>query len=69
MEEPARQALSGGAIRFVSGPGAPAGALALQLADQPLVLINGRFDHSAWVSIDRVKSCGMLELKEGFAIA
>ena len=68
MEEPARQALSGGAICFVSGPGAPAGALALQLADRPLVLINGRFDHSPWVSLDEVKGCGMLELKEGLPL-
>ena len=68
LEEPARQALSGGAICFVSGPGAPAGALALQLADRPLVLINGRFDHSPWVSIDEVKGCGILELKEGLPL-
>ena len=65
LEKPARQALSGGAICVVSGPGAPSGALALHLADRPLVLINGRFDHSPWVSIDKVKGCGMLELKEG----
>ena len=68
LEEPARQALSGGAICVVSGAGALAGALALQLADRPLVLIDGRFDHSPWVSIDEVKGCGMLELNEGLPL-
>ncbi len=68
VEGPARQALSGGAICIVSGPGAPAGALALQLTDRPLVLINGRLDQSPWVSPDQVKSCGVLELREGLSL-
>ena len=65
VEAPAQQALSGGVICVVSGPGAAAGALALQLADRPLVLINGRFDQSPWVSPVQVSDCGMLELREG----
>ena len=65
VEAPAQQALSGGVICVVSGPGAAAGALALQLVDRPLVLINGRFDQSPWVSPVQVTDCGMLELREG----
>jgi 4-amino-4-deoxy-L-arabinose transferase-like glycosyltransferase len=65
LEEPAQAALAGGHICVVSGPGAPAGALALKLADRPMVLINGRFDQSPWVSALKVRDCGMLELREG----
>ena len=62
IEAPARVALHGGRICVVSGPVALAGALALQLADQPLVLIDGRYDRSPWVSVDLVKRCGMLQV-------
>lgn len=62
IEAPARAALHGGRICVVSGPVALAGALALQLEDQPLVLIDGRYDHSPWVSADLVKRCGMLQV-------
>lgn len=65
LEEPARRAIAGGRICVVSGPGASAGALALQLTDRPLVLINGRLDQSPWVSADQVNGCGVLELREG----
>jgi len=65
VEGPARRALSGGAICVVSGPAAPAGALALGLTDRPLVLIDGRYDHSPWVDSERVKTCGVLELQQG----
>jgi Dolichyl-phosphate-mannose-protein mannosyltransferase len=65
LEGPAQTALVGGRICVVSGPGAPAGALALKLTDRPMVLINGRFDQSPWVSARQVKDCGMLELREG----
>lgn len=50
---------------MVSGPAAPAGALALRLTDRPLVLIDGRYDHSPWVDPERVKTCGVLELLQG----
>ncbi len=62
IEAPARAALHGGRICVVSGPVTLAGALALQFADQPLVLIDGRFDHSPWVRADLVKRCGMLQV-------
>ena len=65
VEGPARRALSGGSICVVSGPAAPAGALALRLTDRPLVLIDGRYDHSPWVDPERVKTCGVLELLQG----
>jgi len=59
--EPARQAL-GGPVRVISGPAGVAGALALQLAERPLVLIDGRPDRSPWVPSDLVARCGVLEL-------
>jgi 4-amino-4-deoxy-L-arabinose transferase-like glycosyltransferase len=65
LEAPARQALPGQRICVVSGPDAEAGALALQLTDRPLVLIDGRFDRSPWVSADQVKRCSVLELNRG----
>ena len=61
IEQSARQEL-GGPVRIVSGPAAPAGALALQLAEQPLVLIDGRLDRSPWLSADLVARCGVLQL-------
>lgn len=61
IAEPARQAL-GGPVRVISGPGGMAGALALHLAERPLVLIDGRADRSPWVPPDLVARCGVLEL-------
>jgi 4-amino-4-deoxy-L-arabinose transferase-like glycosyltransferase len=58
---PARQEL-GGPIRVVSGPAASSGALALQLAERPLVLIDGRLDRSPWVAPDLVQRCGALQI-------
>ena len=52
----------GGTIRVVIGPGAQAGALALRLAERPLVLIDGRHDYSPWVNEALVGRCGALEL-------
>ena len=68
LEPLAHEALAGGTICVVSGPAEPAGALALRLADHPLVLIDGRYDRSPWVSADRVHRCGMLELQQGTAL-
>ena len=65
LEAPARQALSGGPICVVSGPPKEAGALALRLTDRPLVLIDGRYDRSPWVSAELVQRCGVLELRRG----
>jgi len=58
---PARAAL-GAPIRVVSGSAAPAGALALELPERPLVLIDGRVDRSPWVPADLVSRCGAVEL-------
>ena len=52
----------GGPIEVVAGPGAEAGALALQIPERSKVLIGGRFDQSPWVSPDLVARCGVLEL-------
>lgn len=58
---PARQDLSG-PIGVVIGPAAMAGALALGLPEQPLVLIDGRLDISPWVPADLVARCGAVEI-------
>jgi hypothetical protein len=57
----ARRAL-GGPIRVVIGNTGEAGALALRLPEQPLVLIDGRYDRSPWVSRQLVADCGALQL-------
>ena len=59
---PAARKELGGPIRVVSGPAAPAGALALQLTERPLVLIDGRLDRSPWLSADLVARCGAVQL-------
>ncbi len=64
VEAPARVALLGQPICVVSGPAVLAGALALQLTERPLVLIDGRYDRSPWVSTDLVRRCGMLQLQQ-----
>lgn len=61
IAEPARAAL-GGPIRVVSGSATLAGALALRLREQPLVLIGGRFDQSPWVEPDLVRRCGAVQI-------
>jgi 4-amino-4-deoxy-L-arabinose transferase-like glycosyltransferase len=61
VAEPARAAL-GGPIRIVSGNAVLAGALALWLPEQPLVLISGRFDQSPWVEPDMLRRCGMVQI-------
>lgn len=52
----------GGPIRVIVGPIGDAGALALVLPGQPLVLIDGRYDHSPWVSPELLATCGALQL-------
>lgn len=68
VEAPARKAL-GGRICLVSGPPEAAGALALRLQDQPLVLIDGRLDRSPWVDPQLARRCGVLLLRDGDPIA
>ena len=57
----ARGALAG-SVQVVSGPAALAGALALALPEHPVVLIDGRFDQSPWVSRALLASCGGVEI-------
>jgi len=57
----ATQAL-GGPVRVISGPPAEAGALALRLPEQPLVLIDGQLRFSPWVPPGLAAACGALEL-------
>jgi hypothetical protein len=52
----------GGPIRVVSGPLHPASILGVQLAEKPLVLIDGRLDRSPWISPGLVERCGAVEL-------
>ena len=68
VEGPARAELNG-KICVVSGPPAVVGALALQLADRPRVLIDGRYDRSPWVSPSLVSQCGELVVREGPLLA
>jgi 4-amino-4-deoxy-L-arabinose transferase-like glycosyltransferase len=65
LQGPARAALGGLPICVVSGPPALAGALALELPERPLVLIDGRYDRSPWVQQHRARPCGVLEVSEG----
>jgi 4-amino-4-deoxy-L-arabinose transferase-like glycosyltransferase len=66
LEPAAHAALAGKPICTISGPGAIAGALALRFSDQPLVLIDGRYDHSPWVDAQKIRDCGMLQIgKDG----
>jgi hypothetical protein len=55
---PARREL-GGPIRIVIGEGSVAGAVALELAEGPLVLL--RAAESPWVPSDLIERCGALE--------
>ncbi len=61
IADPARAQL-GGPIRVVSGSANPAGILAVQLVEKPLVLIDGRLDRSPWMSSGLVARCGAVEL-------
>lgn len=57
----ARVAL-GGPIRVVVGERALAGALSLGISEHPLVLIDGNYAFSPWVSPDVVARCGALRI-------
>lgn len=61
LAQPAHAVL-GGPIRVISGPAALAGAIALQLPEHPLVLIDGRLDRSPWVTKKVLAGCGVVEL-------
>ena len=52
----------GGPVRIVLGEAALAQSLALKLPEHPLVLIDGRFDHSPWVSQRLLRECGALHI-------
>ena len=59
--EQAREALQG-PVRVVIGNASVAGALAMQMPERPLVLIDGRFDRCPWLPADLVQRCGAIEL-------
>ncbi len=59
---PPARALLGGPIRVIIGEPAMAGALALQLPERPLVLLDGNFDRSPWVGLDLPRRCGALQI-------
>ena len=59
---PAARAQLGGPVQLVVGPIGLAGALALQLPEHPLVLIDGRADRSPWVPPDLLGRCGALQI-------
>jgi 4-amino-4-deoxy-L-arabinose transferase-like glycosyltransferase len=61
IADSARQQL-GGPVRIVLGEAALAGSLALKLPELPLVLIDGRFDHSPWVTRGLLRACGALQI-------
>ncbi len=61
IEAPARRAL-GGSIALVIGPANEAGALALSLADHPVVMIDHRLDWSSWVEPGLLARCGAVQL-------
>ncbi len=58
---PARRNL-GGPVKLLIGPASIAGAVALNLPEHPLVLIDGRIDRSPWVTARMLASCGAVEL-------
>jgi hypothetical protein len=49
-------------VRIVPGEARLAGSLALQLPEQPRVLIDGRFDLSPWVSPGLLRRCGAVQI-------
>lgn len=58
----AARAALGGPIRVVIGPAKEAGALSLQLAEHPLVLMAGSYENSPWIQRSLVAQCGAVEL-------
>ena len=57
---PPARALLGHKVQIIAGPQRLASALALRLAERPLVLIEGRFDWSPWIPQDMHRICGIL---------
>lgn len=65
IEPHMRNALAGTPVCIISGPTYIAGALSLEFAERPLVLIDGRLDHSPWVQRAMTQTCPMLVLRQG----
>ena len=65
IELPMREKLAGRPVCIISGPTYVAGALSLQLAERPLVLIDGRLDRSPWIDAKALKDCAILQLIQG----
>jgi len=55
----ARQVL-GGPVRIVAGPAGLASVIALRLPERPLVLIDGSYERSPWLSESDAAACGVL---------
>lgn len=65
LEPVLRKALAGNTLAAIDGPEVLAGALALQLPEKPVVLIDGRLDRSPWVSPAILASGPTLHLQVG----
>ncbi len=68
LAAPLRAALGDAPVAIVSGPEGLAGALALQLPGHPAVLIDGRLDHSPWITPARLRGATTLQIERGSAL-
>jgi 4-amino-4-deoxy-L-arabinose transferase-like glycosyltransferase len=59
---PAASSALGAPVRVVIGPQGEGGALALHLPGDPLLLLDGRYDRSPWVTEALVEACGAVEV-------
>ncbi|GAC1529872.1 MAG: hypothetical protein NVS2B4_08460 [Ramlibacter sp.] len=65
VDGPIRKQIGDNPICVISGPPAIAGALALHTRQHPLVLIDGRWDRSPWVSLTNLDpSCVVLDVSQ-----
>lgn len=69
LAAPLRETLAGAPVAVVSGPEGLAGALALQLPEHPAVLIDGRLDHSPWMTSEAQRRGVTLHIQRGTPLA
>jgi 4-amino-4-deoxy-L-arabinose transferase-like glycosyltransferase len=67
--EPLASAALGGPVRVIVGKQDISDALALRMASRPVVLIEGRFEWSPWVTQDLIDRCGAIEVNTEKALA
>lgn len=60
---PDAQRALGGPVRIVIGAQGEGGALALHLPGDPLLLLDGRYERSPWVTPELVAACGAVQLE------